>query len=237
MQPKYSDGLETLLSPYRAAYNQIMNTWVGDRTFGVTYPALLVETYHYVKHSCSLMSDAYARLGEANSEIKTYLEKHIGEETGHEEWLLNDLEQLGFDREAVKTSTPMAETIDLIGSQLYVINYLHPAGLLGYVYVMESQPPSETSLKLLQELFGIRPDAMTFFIRHGEADLKHRVELKFMLDTHFESLPERQAATISAVMGLSGVNRLLNRARSGDFVSWLPPSDLHRQRFRSRAAG
>jgi hypothetical protein len=222
--PTFSEDLESLLGPYRESYNRIVNGWVVGAAFGVTYPALLVETFHYVKHSCPLMKMAYERLGDGNPEVADYLDKHIVEETGHEQWLLEDLERLGFDRRAVTASTPLSETIDLVGAQLYVINFLHPAGLLGYVYVMESQPPSETSLRLLQERFEITPAAMTFLARHGEADVKHRRELKSMLDRCFAGSRERHAAIVSAVTGLGSINRLLTRIQSGNFVSFFPPA-------------
>lgn len=134
---------------------------------------------------------------------------------------LDDLEKLGYDRKVVAASRPLAETINLIGSQLYVINYLHPAGLLGYVYLMESTPPNDTSLAFL-EAYGVRPDAMTFLSRHGQADQRHSRELRTMLDTHFIGSRMREAAITSAVLGLAGINRLLARVRRGNYVNWFP---------------
>jgi len=55
---KFSAELEAKLAPYRAEYQRIVNGWLESGAFGLTYPALLVETFHYVKHSCSLMSQA-----------------------------------------------------------------------------------------------------------------------------------------------------------------------------------
>jgi hypothetical protein len=223
--PKFSEELESRLTPYRDEYRLVVNGWLAGGTFGVTYPALLVETFHYVKHSCSLMSQACARLGHDALPLQTYFAQHIAEEVGHEEWVLDDLEALGYDRREVEASRPLPETVSLIGSQLYVIDYLHPAGLLGYVYLMESTPPNELSLAFL-EAYGIGPRATTFLRRHGETDQRHSRELREMLDLHFREPRLREAATLSAVIGLSCINRLLRRVRSGNYVDHFPETTV-----------
>ena len=218
---KFSRELESKLAKYRADYRLIVNDWLESGAFGITYPALLVETFHYVRHSCSLMNYACAQLGHESLPLQIYFARHIAEEVGHEEWLLNDLEKLGYNRLEVEASPPLAETINLVGSQLYVINYLHPAGLLGYVYLMESTPPSKTSLAFL-EAYGVKSGAMTFLSRHGQEDQRHRRELRDTLDTHFTEPRIREAAILSAVMGLSNVNRLLARVKRGKYADCFP---------------
>jgi Iron-containing redox enzyme len=217
-----SDSVERALDSYWAEYDAIVNEWLVNGTFGVTYPALLVETFHYVKHSCSLMELACARLGHEHIALRQYLTKHIAEETGHQNWVLNDLEALGYDRTMVRQSEPLAETINLIGSQLYVINYLHPAGLLGYVYLMESRPPDRRMLEAVQECFSISSRAMSFLTRHGEEDIRHRRELKDVLDSCIEGDIEQEATITSAVMGLANINRIMLRIRSGKYNSARP---------------
>ena len=133
----------------RDRYNAVVNGWSAEGTLGIAYPALLVETYHYVRHSCALMDRARERLSDDFAALRDYLAVHRAEEYGHEQWLLDDLAALGHDRAAVAASEPLAETVALVGDQLYVIDFLHPAGLLGYVYVMESQPPTRGYLEQL----------------------------------------------------------------------------------------
>jgi pyrroloquinoline quinone (PQQ) biosynthesis protein C len=212
----FSQRLEQSLTPYREEYRRLTDEWITSGAFGPTYAALLVETFHYVKHSCSLMCLACARLDHSQGDLQTYLARHIEEEVAHENWVLEDLEVLGYDRAAAATSKPLAETIHLIGSQLYVIHYLDPAGLLGYVYVMESMPPRRQALEELSEAFGIPTEAMKFLIRHGEEDVKHKRDLLHALDHFLRDSRQREAALTSAVMGLADVNRMLARIRSGD---------------------
>ncbi len=173
--------LERELAPLREEYRGIVNPWLVDGLFHVTYPALLVETYHYVKHSCSLMSHACARLAPEEVTLQRYLAHHIAEEVSHEQWVLDDLETLGYNRGEVGESLPLPETISMIGSQLYVINYLDPKALIGYVYVMESMPPGKNLFEYL-EAAGIPRKAMSFLVNHGDADIVHRQELEAYAD-------------------------------------------------------
>jgi hypothetical protein len=216
---EFSTQLERSLTPHRAAYNAVMNGWLHERTFGFAYPALLVETFHYVRRSCALMERAEQLLDpQHEAALRAFLRSHSGEERGHEQWLLDDLEVLGYDRAQVADSTPLAETVAMVGSQLHIIDFVHPAGLIGYIYVMESKPPAEVFLRLLHEDFGVPREAMTFLSRHGDADVRHRIELCEILDTCFSEPVARRAALAGAALGLSCVVRLLERLRTGDFL-------------------
>src|SRR5438552_963869 len=95
---KFSDELESILTPYRAEYRRIVKEWIESGTFGSSYPAFLVETFHQAKHSSSLMDYARARLDPNRPEVQAYLARHADEELGHEDWALDDLEHLGIDR-------------------------------------------------------------------------------------------------------------------------------------------
>jgi pyrroloquinoline quinone (PQQ) biosynthesis protein C len=209
-----------------------VNGWFSGGTFGITYPALLVETYHYVSHSYALMDRSCERLGDEHATLRTYLAHHRQEEFGHEQWVLDDLVALGYVRDAVAASDALAETVSLVGSQLYVIDYLHPAGLLGYVYVMESKPPTQSWLDTLHEIAGIPREALKFLTRHGDADIVHREELREILDTCFADPSARHAARTSAMLGLAGVVHLFARLSRGDFMepySQLSPSLLKKE--------
>jgi pyrroloquinoline quinone (PQQ) biosynthesis protein C len=218
----FAASLEAELAPQRKRYDASIGALLQSGRFGPVYPAILVETYHYVKHSCALMERSAAALEPARAGLREYLLEHSDEERGHEAWLLDDLEALGYDRKAVEASVPLAETASLVGRQLYVIEYLHPAGLLGYVYVMESRPPSMRWLSFLRDEVGIPATALTFFERHGDADVRHRVELAEALDRFFTDSRARDAARTSALYAIDGVVGLFERLRSGDFLTLCP---------------
>jgi hypothetical protein len=215
-----SQEIDRALVPYRLEYDAIVESWMcTEGTFGFAYPAFLVETYHYVRHSCELMRSAWEGIGRDRSELRNYLEQHIEEERGHEQWVLNDLENLGYQREAVTQSLPLSETIELIGSQMYVVRHIQPAGLVGYVYMMESRPPNHAFLRALQAAYSIPSSAMTFLAGHGDADIVHSQELRDVLNHLLSRSLEGSAARTSAVLGLANINRLFFRLKSGEFIS------------------
>jgi hypothetical protein len=169
-----------------------------------------------------LMDYARARLDPNRLDVRSYLARHSDEELGHDDWALDDLEHLGINRSQALSTTPLHETINLIGSQLYVITYLHPIGLLGYMYALESQPPTNDLLTFLRETFDIAPEAMSYLIRHAEEDVAHKRELEYMVNNHVLHSREREAVTISATTALADVNRWAARLRSGDYATCLP---------------
>jgi pyrroloquinoline quinone (PQQ) biosynthesis protein C len=219
---RLSERIDNALYPYRAEYNRIVNPWLANGAFGATYPALVTETYHYVKHSCELMELAREKTDPKRTALRSFWDKHIKEEFGHEEWALNDLVSLGYNRVDILKSDPLSETIELVGSQMYLIQCVTPVALVGYAYMMESKPPNLEFLKAVQSTYSISPQAMTFLLGHADADIAHAKELRDIVDTLVESEHEARAATSSAVLGLAHINRMLLRIRMGQFLSIQP---------------
>lgn len=143
----------------------------------------LVERYHYVKFGCPFMELVASRLDAGYEPVTDYLKRHIEEERGHEERVLNDLEALGYERERVRRSLPARETIALIGSQLYMIQVLNPIGYLGYIYALESNPPTLEAINALSQRLGIPLTALLTLTEHAKADPKHLTELSRVLDS------------------------------------------------------
>jgi hypothetical protein len=219
---RFSKTLDDSLTAIRSDYVDTIRNWIGNGTYAVTYPAYLVELYHIIKHSCDLMAEASDRLRNEHPVLANYLRDHIMEETGHEAWLLEDLSALGFSAADVIQSEPLPETIDMIGSQLYVVRYLHPAGLFGYIFFMEGSPPTDRFLEYATSALGIPSTALKALREHGERDIEHRRELIDVLDDHFTKQSYQRSALISAKMALSNGTRILKRIRSGNFVSVEP---------------
>src|SRR5690606_25484070 len=63
------------------------------------YRALLLELYHVVWHFNPVCAAAASRMGtpalEPQQAVRHFLYEHMHEETGHETWVLNDLEAIG----------------------------------------------------------------------------------------------------------------------------------------------
>jgi pyrroloquinoline quinone (PQQ) biosynthesis protein C len=134
-----------------------------------------------------------ARVGE-------YLDVHIGEETNHDEWLLDDLEVLGVSRAEVLARAPSPTVASLAGSQYYWVLHYHPIALLGYFAFMEGFPPQPELIRDLIDRTGYPEAAFRTFVLHGELDPNHKEEL----DRTIDALP--LTAEQEDVLGLSALS-------------------------------
>jgi long-chain acyl-CoA synthetase len=62
-----------------------------------SYRAFLTEAYHHVKHTVPLLMACGARLPERLEWLRRGVAEYIEEEYGHEQWILADLAEAGFD--------------------------------------------------------------------------------------------------------------------------------------------
>lgn len=169
------------------------------------YPEYLVATHGVIRASVPLMERALerARLAApqdpAAAGLAAYLEHHVDEERGHDDWLLEDLVVLGRSREDVLALPPSASIAALVGAQYYWIEHYHPVALLGYIGLLEGYPPTIADVDALMARTGYEREAFRTLIRHAELDPLHRDDFDEMLD-HLPLSPEQ-----SAVIGLSGL--------------------------------
>jgi len=116
------------------------------------------------------------------SAMAPYLARHIREELHHDEWLLEDLKLLGFDRTAVLGRAPAPTVAAMVGSQYYWISHYHPVALLGYIAVMEGYPPTIGQVDELVARTGHPRAAFRTMLRHAQLDPNHRDDLDELLD-------------------------------------------------------
>jgi Iron-containing redox enzyme len=140
--------------------------------------------------------------------LADYLEEHVGEEVGHDETLLGDLELLGFDRARALERMPSPAVAGLVGSQYYWILHHHPVAFLGYVALMEGYPPTPELIETLIERTGYPREAFRTYVEHAELDPGHRDHL----DRTIDSLPLE--ARHEMAMGISAIATAALAARS-----------------------
>jgi len=131
--------------------------------------------------------------------LTEYLLRHIPEELHHDEWLLADMEALGHKREDVLKRLPYPTAAALVGAQYYWIFHAHPVSVLGYLAVMEGEPPSAAFLEEVIPRSGIPPKAFGTFIKHAQLDLLHRDDLNGTLDRMPLNAKQTALVGISAV--------------------------------------
>ena len=59
------------------------------------YRKLLLELYHVVWHFNPVCAAAASRVPDSHRQVRYFLYEHMHEESGHEQWVMNDLEAVG----------------------------------------------------------------------------------------------------------------------------------------------
>ena len=154
----------------------IVRAAVSDGVPHGAYAAFLAQAYHHVKHTCPLLALAAARCAEGDRAYRAALFAYIGEEAGHEEWILEDLHDLGRDPEAVRTGEPDMPCRLMVAYAYYATEHVSPYALLGMVHVLEgmSAALAGQAAATLQRGLGLPAGKGTRYLSsHGALDTAH----------------------------------------------------------------
>lgn len=160
------------------------------------YVAFLSQAYHHVKHTVPLLMATGARIPESKEWLRNAVAEYIEEELGHQEWILNDIQQCRFNKEAVRASKAMASTELMVAYAYDTVNRINPLGFFGMVHVLEgtSVNIAELAADKIQEKLGLPNKAFTYLHSHGKLDQDH---VKFFEDIMNRiDDPEEQAQII-----------------------------------------
>jgi hypothetical protein len=178
------------------------------------YPEYLCTLHGMVRAAVPLMETTLRRaravegVDAVSVALAEYLPNHIAEETDHDEWLLEDLEVLGWDRADVLARPPSSTVAAMVGAQYYWVLHYHPVALLGYLTPLETHPPSEDLIEELIARTGLDRRAFRTLREHGDLDPHHGEELNQLLDR----LPLTRDQ--STVLGLSALHTVHMAARA-----------------------
>jgi len=150
-----------------------------------SYIDFLTQAYHHVKHTLPLLMAAGARMDEAHGWLRIAIAEYIEEETGHEEWILNDIKACGGDADAVRHGQPAIETELMVSYAYDTIARINPVGFFGMVQVLEgtSVKAATIAAQNIQQGLGLPNKAFTYLLSHGDLDQDH---IRF-----FESLMDK----------------------------------------------
>lgn len=169
------------------------------------YPAYLKTMHMIVRSAVPLMESALERARACSSRDKVaagiiyYLERHMKEESGHDVWLLEDLEATGADPTEPLRQIPSSQVATLVGAQYYWLRHYHPISLFGHIMVMETYHPPAGFANQLRDKTGYPKAAFRAIERHETLDIRHKRELYELLDNL--SL-EREHEKIISISGL-----------------------------------
>ena len=180
---------------------------VADGMSVERYRALLLELFQVVWHFNPVCAAAASRMGspadEALQPIRHFLYEHMHEETGHETWVLNDLQSIGVAPEAACAHSPAVYTLALNGYNFWAADRRHPASVLGMLYALEviASVYGGPFASAIRESLLLQGDAGVSFIdAHATMDAKHMAELRQVMNRLSD------AAALDAVVESTRVN-------------------------------
>ena len=199
------------MAPLAAASAKLMtHAGVGD-----AYPEFLITLHHVIRGSVPLMRSALHRSRDLSRTdpvaegMAPYLEEHIVEELGHDEWVLEDLEVLGVDRVSVLSRVPSPAVACLVGSQYYWALHHHPVTVLGYLAVSEGYPTSPQVIQQLIERTQLPRPAFRTLVEHAELDPDHGNELDRIIDSLPLSPELEEALALSSMSSVDLMARCI----------------------------
>ena len=149
------------------------------------YRALLLELYHVVWHFNPVCAAAASRLSDEHMAVRHFLYEHMHEESGHEVWVMNDLEAIGVAADAVRRHAPAAHTLALNGYNYWAADRRHPCSALGMLYALEVIAsvyggPFAAAIRESLLLEGER--GVSFIGSHASLDAQHMAELRRLMN-------------------------------------------------------
>ena len=140
-----------------------------------TYIAYLTEAYHHVKHTVPFLMAMGGRVPEHKEWIRTAIADYIYEEIGHEEWILNDIEAAGGNKETARFSKPRHATEMMVAYNYDYITRKNPVGFFGMVFMLESTSMqiATQGATVLKKGLNLPENAFTYLFSHGTLDIEH----------------------------------------------------------------
>ena len=161
------------------------------------YRAFLTAAYHHVKHTVPLLMACGARLPDRLEWLRHGVAQYIAEEYGHEQWILADLEEAGFDAAAARERPP-PETELMVSYAYDTVQRGNPVGFFGMVLVLEgtSVALSTRAAEIIAARLKLPRRALTYLLSHGSLDQQHVGQFDRLVDRIDE--PSDRAALLHA---------------------------------------
>jgi len=177
------------------------------------YRTLLLELYHVVWHFNPVSAAAASRLADSHRQVRYFLYEHMHEESGHEEWVRNDLDAVGVPPSDTVGYKPSAFTQALVGYNYWAADRAHPCSVLGMLYTLEviasvCGGPFASAIKEALLLEGER--GVSFINSHATMDAEHMAELRQVLNT-LDDAPAREAVVDAALVNFHHFTRIIEQ--------------------------
>jgi len=166
-----------------------------------SYIAFLTQAYHHVKHTTPLLMATGGRLPGRLEWLREAVGEYIEEEMGHQEWILNDIQACGGDKEAVRSGTPSPSTELMVAYAYDTVYRNNPVGFFGMVLVLEGTSVSLATHAAgnIEKSLGLPKQAFSYLNSHGSLDVEH-VDFYEKLMNRLDSEQDRAAVIHGARM-------------------------------------
>ncbi len=179
------------------------------------YRTLLLELYHVVWHFNPVCAAAAARLGspaqDPDAALRYFLYEHMHEESGHENWVLNDLEAVRVTRADARAHRPSAHTLALNGYNHWSAATRQPLSVLGMLYALEviaSVYGGPFASAIRESLLLEGEHGVSFISSHATLDSQHMAELRQVLN-QVKDEAAREAIVESVRVNFHHLTRIL----------------------------
>ena len=174
------------------------------------YRKLLLELYHVVWHFNPVCAAAASRVPDSHRQVLYFLYEHMQEESGHEAWVMNDLEAVGVAHAATTAHLAGVHTLALNGYNYWSADRRHPCSVLGMMYALEVIAsvyggPFSSAIRESLLLEGER--GVSFISSHATMDAEHMAELRVLLNTITDD-EARDAITESTLLNFHHFTRM-----------------------------
>jgi hypothetical protein len=174
------------------------------------YRKLRLELYHVVWHFNPVCAAAASRVPDAQRQVRYFLYEHMHEESGHEEWVMNDLEAVGVQPDDTRGYQPSVHVLGLTGYNYWSADRRHPCSVLGMMYALEviASVYGGTFSSAIRDSLLLEGDrGVSFISSHATMDAEHMIELRQVLNTITDDAA-RDAVAESATLNFIYFTRL-----------------------------
>jgi len=153
----------------------VITECLAGRITLATYRAFLHEAYHHVKHTVPLLMACGARIPDRQEWLREAVAEYIEEETGHQEWILNDLAATGADPSVTRNGKPSHATDVMVAYAWDTVLRRNPVGFFGMVLVLEgtSVEVATPAAERIEQTLELPRTAFSYLRSHGSLDQQH----------------------------------------------------------------
>ena len=174
------------------------------------YRKLLLELYHIVWHFNPVCAAAASRVPDKLRQVRYFLYEHMHEESGHEQWVMNDLEAVGVGQSTLLAHQPSLNTLALTGYNHWAADRRDPCSVLGMMYTLEviASVYGGTFAEAIRSSLLLEGErGVSFISSHATMDMEHMADLRKILNT-IDDEAARSAIVESTLVNFGHITRV-----------------------------